>query len=179
MIDPDDKLWKDGKGYYAYLESPPAVAMLRYAAGEFTRLGCQSVLDMGCWTGGLAQALWPSEMRYTGIDYSRKAIARARSLRPGRVQFLVGDWDKDTNWHPHNGVYFGGVTSYHEDPAAWVDDVMRQVGANVGVVQDILRVPLAKLSERFDIEAVRYVYNLGLPIDDEDRQNRQIWTVTR
>lgn len=200
MTDPDDRLWKDPAGYYAYLESPPAVAMLRYVAHELQRLACKSVLDVGCWKGIFARVLddvgretraggWStpkrSTHRYTGFDYSRKAIEYANEYNAHGDEFWPffyrDDW-KDPIRHdlrPHDGVYFGGVTSYHNDPAAWVDDIMLQANARVAVVQDIQRVDLSGLDAYFSILAMREVYHLGLPIDDEERQNRQIWTVAR
>ena len=200
MADPDDRLWKDDKGYYAYLESPPAVAVLRYAAHEFQRLACESVLDVGCWKGDFARVLDDvgcerraggsttpnrSPHRYTGFDQSRKAIEYANKYNSYgdefRPHFYHADW-KDPireGLCPHDGVYFGGVTSYHSDPAAWVDSIMLQAGARVAVVQDILRVDLCGLDAYFAVLAKREVYHLGLPIDDEERQNRQIWTLTR
>jgi SAM-dependent methyltransferase len=49
------------------------------------------VLDLGCGTGALLDALEPSEG--VGIDFSANMVARAASARP-RLKFLLGDVEK-------------------------------------------------------------------------------------
>lgn len=47
------------------------------------------VLDLGCGNGALAVALADDDIRYTGIDISKEAIARAKEVAPPTAHFLV------------------------------------------------------------------------------------------
>jgi len=51
----------------------------------------KKIMDYGCGTGGLCNALYKKGFKLTGIDISRKMIAIARSNTPKAINYYCGD----------------------------------------------------------------------------------------
>ncbi|MFN0153306.1 MAG: class I SAM-dependent methyltransferase [Gaiella sp.] len=53
--------------------------------------GTEKVLDVGCGTGALAEALAPSAREVTGVDLDERYIAQAAASAPPNCSFVSGD----------------------------------------------------------------------------------------
>ena len=62
---------------------------VRRLLGPFT--GNEAVLDVGCGTGALAQALAPNVAEVVGLDVEAEYLEAARERAPANVRFVEGD----------------------------------------------------------------------------------------
>lgn len=113
--------WNDqyGAGHWSYLDGLAQTP--RYAAivGYLVRLKCRRILDVGCGTGLLYERIPPDVGQdYLGIDFSRDAIAVARSKSKRRTEFIVADANSYRPSSRFDAVVFNESLYYFLNPGA-------------------------------------------------------------
>lgn len=78
-----DKVFEENAGYYGDVDNPSRIEITKYIAPNDT------VLDLGCGIGTL-KAILPETNKYTGLDYSPRAV-RIACKRWGDASFMAGD----------------------------------------------------------------------------------------
>ena len=170
---------KHDQKYYAYLESDLFRQVYQYAASEMLQKDVQSILDVGCWTGMLPDALLSMKYSgtYLGTDISNKAIAEASYKYRGHDSYRFTEHDfrlkpvEDT----FDGMYFGGVFHYVEDKSAFLDKHISRHNPSVIVIQDLVTTDLeflSKLNSKF-----HHVEQFDIPMNaygDKARNKRQV-----
>lgn len=170
------------KNEYDYLQSDKFKFVYEYVAKRVKEHESNSVLDVGCWTGMLADALLASDFAgtYLGIDISDKAIEEAKGTfrhKPG-LDFGVADWRGPAPKQHFDSIYFGGVFIYVEDKQEFLEKFLEANTPSVIIIQDLASTDLTFLSNLKNIE--RDVYHVNIPLNvkgSAHRNERQIHTI--
>lgn len=94
-----------------------------------------SVLDVGCGEGLLCDRIRPhGYSRYTGIDLSSEAVARAASRRDERTTFDAADAREYRPPERFDAVVFNECLYYFDDPVAVFERYRRSVATPEGVL---------------------------------------------
>jgi len=152
------------RGYYDYFYSPDFVRVYEFIASNL--LLCGNVLDVGCWTGMLADALEDRGYtgKYTGVDLCGKAIDEFRGKQHSFEKTLLNQsWDVDIAGE-FDGVYLGGVLYYIDDKQSFID----RYGKALIIIQDIEMTDLSAIKS-----SSKYIFRLDIPVNQE-RKDRQI-----
>jgi 2-polyprenyl-3-methyl-5-hydroxy-6-metoxy-1,4-benzoquinol methylase len=129
----DEQYREGGWDFLGRLDESPRYALI---AAYFHHL-CPGgrVLDVGCGEGLLAEALGPhGYSRYTGIDLSTEAIARAASRADERTTFLAVDAQTYAPEVPYDAIVFNECLYYFDAPMAVFDHYCDHVQAPAGVL---------------------------------------------
>ncbi len=107
------------KGLWDKLDSvqPNIQYVAQIIEREARRLGSVKVLDVGCGSGALAQALMQKKfpLHYTGIDFSEAALERARERFPAGT-FILSDIEEPRIIEGHYDVIVMAEVFYYVDP---------------------------------------------------------------
>ena len=170
------------KNEYDYLQSDKFKFVYEYVATRINDHEAASVLDVGCWTGMLADALLASEFdgTYLGIDISDKAIEEAKGTfryKPG-LDFDIADWRGPAPKQHFDSIYFGGVFYYVEDKQGFLYKFLEANTPSAIIIQDLASTDLTFLSDIKHIK--RDVYHVNIPLNvkgSAHRNERQIHTI--
>lgn len=170
------------KGFYSYLQSDKFKCVYQYASKRILEHRAESTLDVGCWTGMLAEALLESGFSgdYLGVDISGKALHEASQTYRShpRFKFLQHDFNGPPPRGRHDAMYFGGVFYYIEDKASFLNKFIENNDPSVIVIQDLTSTDLGFLAKlkciKRDVKYFQIALNVG---GSESRNERQIHTI--
>ena len=168
--------------YYSYLQSDKFKCIYEYASFKILEATIESVLDVGCWTGMLADALLDSgfDGKYLGTDISDKALREAaESYRyQPKFQFMQSDFNGPPPRGRYDAMYFGGVFYFIEDKTNFLNKFIENNDPSVIVIQDLASTDLGFIN---DIDCIkRDLEYFDLPINahgNSSRNRRQVHTI--
>jgi len=146
-------------GFYAYLSHPGYTGPIFNAIAVAIPKG-STVLDVGCGTGLLAEAL--AGVDYLGIDGSEEAVRRAQERAPGKFECArleTYHWmaPADAVWHT---LVFSGILSTVVLPAhrvQLVESYKRAFKAKQLIVSDLERLDTTDLQQRYNRRSTQLV----------------------
>jgi SAM-dependent methyltransferase len=105
-------------GSWRFLWEPDEMARYSLIAGYLRQLSPGgSVLDLGCGEGILCRHLAPpGSARYTGVDLSEEAIARAAELADETTAFVAADAETYQPTQPFDAIVLNECLYYFRDP---------------------------------------------------------------
>jgi predicted TPR repeat methyltransferase len=140
------------------------------------RLGLfRNILDVGCWTGMLADALERADYdgNYCGFDLCKEAIEKANQKKYSfKSEFKVQSWDRIEKDKQYDVIYFGGVFYYLQENKKLFYDIYRKAYLpRLVIIQDLMKTDLSYFQE-----ATKKIFYLNIKTNEE-RKFRQVISI--